>query len=94
MRDFMSYLIAGVLLVLAMDFVAPFGPSASAWPELPVKPIEQIVNRGGKGDRLLVPTAIKPQQPQKRPTMMVGCDPAISPMSVSAYANFAARCVV
>lgn len=98
MRGFASYLIAGILVVLAMDIIAPpvgLGFALGAWSAVPHDEITQSVNRAHKADRLLVPstTVGKTQSPRKPPTVMVGCDPVFSPLSASARANFAGRCV-
>ena len=100
MRGFALYLLAGILVVLAMDMVAPpigLNLSIAAWPA--VAPAEQVVDRAGKGDRLQVSRSVinrhelDQQEPANRPAVLVGCDPVFSPLSVSAQANFAGRCV-
>lgn len=100
MRGFTSYLLAGIFVVLAMDMVAPpigLNFSIAAWPA--VAPAVQVVDRAGKGDRLQVSTSVvnrnqlDQQAPAIRPVVMVGCDPVFSPLSASAQANFAGRCV-
>lgn len=98
MRGFASYLVAGILIVLALDFIAPpvgLGVTLGAWPALDHHSVVQSVNRIHKADRLFVPTTTvgKQQSPPKSPTVMVGCDPVFSPLSASARANFPGRCV-
>ncbi|MBI2716387.1 MAG: hypothetical protein HYX37_18350 [Rhizobiales bacterium] len=97
MRGFASYLLAGILVVVAMDFIAPpigLGLPVGAWPTVEQGSLVQSVNRGNKGDRLSVPTAVdKSQAPRKSPTVLVGCDPVFSPLSASARANVARHCV-
>ena len=97
MRGFASYLLAGVVVVLALDFVAPpigLGMAVGAWPAAPVTTI-QAVNRTNKADRMPLPTAIqKREAPRKSPALLAGCDPVFSPLSASAQANFAGRCLV
>ena len=97
MRGFASYLLAGVVVVLALDFIAPptgLGMAVGAWPAAPM-PVIQAVNRTGKADRMPLPAAIqKRETPRKSPAMLAGCDPVFSPLSASARANFAGRCSV
>jgi len=93
MRDLVSCFAAGALAMLAVVMIAQPGdantPNLVSAPNAPM----QTVDRSNKGDRLTPPTAVKPAAPQERPRMMTGCDPAFSPLSVSAQNNFAARCV-
>jgi hypothetical protein len=98
MRGFALYLVAGTLVVLAMDLIAPpvgLGLAVGAWPAVEQDSIVQSVNRSNKADRLLVPTTTvgKQQSPPKSPAVMVGCDPVFSPLSASASANVSGRCV-
>lgn len=98
MRGIASYLLAGVFVVLALDIVAPpagfgfspVGASPSAVDNVPL----QSVDRSNKGDRIPVTTIGKnsPAQ-QKSQKMLAGCDPAFSPLSAQARANFARSCV-
>ncbi len=97
MRGFASYLMAGILAVVAIDLIAPpvgIGLPVGAWPTVENESLVQSVNRSHKGDRLNVPPAVgKLQAPRKSPTVMVGCDPVFSPLSASAHANFSRSCV-
>src|SRR5471032_323825 len=97
MRGFASYLVAGVLVVTAMDFIAPpvgLGLALGAWPVVDQGQLIQSVIRTHKSDRLDGPSRVGSQQaPKKSPKMLVGCDPVFSPLSASAKANFAGRCV-
>ena len=97
MRGFASYLLAGILAVLALDVMAPpvgLGLAVGAWPAVQHEKIIQIVDRTHKGDRLVTPTADGKRPVQiKPPGVMVGCEPAFSPLSASARANFSGRCV-
>jgi hypothetical protein len=98
MRGFASYVVAGILVVLAMDFIAPpvgAGLAVGAWPAVDRGAVVQSVDRTGKSDRLTVPmtTFGKQQVPRNLPTMLVGCDPVFSRLSASAHANFAGRCI-
>ncbi len=97
MRGLASYLLAGILVVLAMDMVSPpvgIGLSFGAWPAVEAAPLAQVVDRAGKGDRLRTSTTVsKRQELQTPPAVLIGCDPAFSPLSASAQANFSGRCV-
>ncbi len=97
MRGFATYLLAGILVVVAMDFIAPpvgLGLSVETWPTVEPGSLLQSVNRSNKGDRLNVPVAIdKSHAPRQSPTVLVGCDPVFSPLSASARANVSRHCV-
>jgi hypothetical protein len=54
--------------------------------------IVQSVNRTHKGDRLN-PSATGKSQQNNSPTILVGCDPVISPLTATASANFPGFCV-
>lgn len=83
-----------------------YGFSLSAWPNLQVSDVETSVNRVTKSDRLSTETpsegfvTVIAKQPvntvstqsTKPEKMLTGCEPSFSPLSVSAYANFARRC--
>lgn len=100
MRGVASYVIAGVLVGVAFNFVAqplglgmsPVAATQSATNDAPL----QSVDRANKGDRAAFITVGKsqptPQPEQPSPKMLTGCDPAFSPLSVSARANFARSC--
>jgi hypothetical protein len=92
MRGFASYVMASILVVLALDFVAPPVGLGLAIASGPGVDQSQTVVRSHKGDRLSVPAA-SGKTPSKSPTVLVGCDPAFSPLSASAQANFSARCI-
>jgi hypothetical protein len=95
MRGFISCLTGGVLVLLAAGLIVPpagFGSSiaavSSTGQALPV----QSVDRTNKADR--IPTSSRAgKQPEKTRPVLVGCDPVFSPLSASAQANFAGRCV-
>lgn len=97
MRGLASYLLAGMLVVLAMDFVAPsagLGLAVRAAPVAELSATTQIVDRAHKGDRLSLPASAGEQKtPEQPPAVMIGCDPAFSPLSASARANISGRCV-
>jgi len=97
MRGFASYLFLGVLAVLAMDFIAPpvgIGMGVSSWPAFDEAGTRVVVNRSAKGDRLPIPeiTVRKPAAPEGQP-VLIGCEPAFSPLSVSARLNYPGRCM-
>jgi hypothetical protein len=95
MRGLAAYVLAGILTALALDFVAPpvgLGMAVGA-PPAHVRPT-QVVDRTHKGDRLRLPAEIgKQQAPISSPGVMIGCDPAYSPLLASARANIAGRCI-
>ena len=97
MRGFAAYLVAGFMVVLAMDFIAPpagRGLALGAWRSIDPGSVAQTVVRARKSDRLNGPAAVgKLPVPQKAPTTLVGCDPVFSPLSTSAKANSAGRCL-
>ncbi len=95
MRGFMSYILAGILVAIAMAFIAPLaGLSLSVGARSTVERgyAVQSVNRAHKGDRLMLPAAAdQPQLPVKSPaikspTVLVGCEPVFSALSASAHA--------
>ena len=96
MRGFVSYLVAGILMVLTLGMIAqlvalsPVGAS----PAVSNGGTLQVVDRTNKGDR--VPATIvskqKPEAPRP-PALLAGCDPAFSPLAASARANFARSCI-
>ena len=100
MRRVVSYSVAVLFLATAIGvlvplfgFGLPFGASATVEPGGPV----QSVNRAHKANRL-VPVSAEKRQPTPAPThrpgtIMVGCDPAFSPLAASAQANFSSRCI-
>ncbi|HMJ41774.1 MAG TPA: hypothetical protein VK522_05780 [Pseudolabrys sp.] len=97
MRGFVSYLIAGILVVLALGMIAPLvalSPVGASPAVSNSNGTLQFVDRTNKGDRVPVTTVSK-QKPEtpRPPTLLVGCDPAFSPLAVSARANFARSCI-
>jgi hypothetical protein len=97
MRGFAAYLLAGILVVLAMDFVAPpvgLGLAVRATPVAELDATMQFVDRTHKGDRLSLPASVGEQQtPEPPPPIMIGCDPPFSRLLASARANVSGRCV-
>jgi hypothetical protein len=98
-----SYLIGGLAIVAIMAGVLPAAQGVASTKEIPVVQ----VNRGVKGDRLVVPHTIavkkmpletardinKNPEPKNQPRIMDGCDPLFSPVTVPALAHIAGRCV-
>jgi len=100
MRGFAAGLVAGAMMMAATTLVASpaifdlaAGAQATSGQGAPM----QWVDRTHKGDRLTGRIPFLPQQPpaRKPERILTGCEPAISPLSVSARAgNFPRRCVV
>jgi len=97
MRGFMSYILASLVVLVAIDAMAPpagLGLAIGTWPSLDRNTAEQAVDRTHKGDRLQLPTANSGRMsPPRAPTMLIGCEPVFSSLSASSRANFAGRCV-
>jgi len=97
MRSFMSYIFAGVVVVVAMDVIAPpagLGLAIGTWPKVDGNAAVQMVDRTHKGDRLQVPVAnSRRPSPPRVPATLIGCEPVFSSLSASSSANFAGRCV-
>jgi len=97
MRGFISYVLAGLVVIVAMDAMAPpagLGLAIGTWPSMDRSMDEQVVDRAHKGDRLQVPTVNGGRvSPSSTPAMLVGCEPVFSSLSASSRANFAGRCV-
>lgn len=107
MRSLASYVLAALVIGMALDFIAPAASVVDAsnrWPSLDT--VTPVVNRDGKTDRLdlggntlsgktrLEKTVhdVAPAVPASRP-VLEGCDPAFSPLSASARLNYPSRCV-
>ncbi len=91
MRSSGIYLAAGILVVLAMDFIAPpagLDLNVAAGPVLERGSTIQFVDRTHKSDRLALPPAVG-----KPPAQLVGCDPVFSPLSAAARANISRHCL-
>ena len=97
MRGIPTYLMAGTLVVMAMDFVAPpvgLGLAVRATPVAEHSATKQFVDRTHKGDRLSLPASVGEQQtPEPPPAAMIGCDPPFSRLLASARANVSGRCI-
>ena len=97
MRNIVSYILAGALVVLLLDVVAPpvgLGFGAAAWPSVKKQgPAPQIVDRTHKSDRLLVPNATGRSLTPPAAPVLVGCDPVFSALSKDKHANYPGRCL-
>ncbi len=96
MRAFSSYLAIGGLGALAMGTVtvAGLGLTVGARPVVEGGIAVQHVDRTHKTDRLEVRKIFNDQPVPERDfgVVPVGCDPAFSPLSFPAKANFSGRC--
>ncbi len=92
MRGLAPYLLSGFVVVIALDFLAPPSGRLSA---ATLSNTAQSVNRANKADRIPLPVATvgKRLGPNKAPAILAGCEPVFSPLSASARANFAGRCL-
>ncbi len=97
MRGFLSYSLAGLVLLVAMDAIAPpagLGLAIGTWPSVDGSTAELVVDRTHKGDRLQAPLANSGRtSPSSAPAMLIGCEPVFSSLSASSRANFPGRCV-
>jgi hypothetical protein len=95
MRGFLSYSLAGLVVLVAMDAPpAGLGLAIGTWPSTDGSTTEQVVDRTHKGDRLQVPLANSGRtSPSSAPAMLIGCEPVFSSLSASSRANFPGRCV-
>jgi hypothetical protein len=97
MRTIFSYILAGALVLLLLDVIAPpagFGLGLAAWPSVDQNGLSsQIVDRTRKSDRLQVPKASGRQITPKAAPVLVGCEPVFSALSKDKQANFPGRCL-
>lgn len=96
MRNFVAYLFAGSVAVLAIGAVVPSAGRGwvGASPSLSDSFAGQVVDRTMKGDRLRVPlTTGRRNLPPSTPKVLVGCEPVFSSLSASSRANFSGRCL-
>jgi hypothetical protein len=97
MRGFISYILAGIVVLVAMDAIAPpagLGLAIGKWPSVDGNVAEQVVDRTHKGDRLQVPMAKGGRtSPSLAPEMLIGCEPVFSSLSASSRINFPGRCI-
>lgn len=96
MRGFYLSVFAGVLVLLAIDVLAPpagLGVPVIAWTAVDQGAMPQVVNRSHKSDRLQQPAITGRRRQPAAPAMPVGCEPVFSALSSSAYANYPGRCL-
>ena len=98
MRGFLSYTLAAIIVVVALDavaFLADLGVAISARPTIVEENgLSEVVDRTHKADRLQLPLANgRRVSPPRQPAVMVGCEPVFSTLSASSRVNFAGRCV-
>lgn len=98
MRNIISYVLAGALVTLLLDVIAPpagWGFGAAAWPSVERQGLApQIIDRTHKSDRLLTPKASGRRLPPPAGPVLVGCDPVFSALSRDKQANYPGRCLV
>lgn len=99
MRGFVPYVAAAFCAAILADVTAPpAAPGRSAFGNPAPQSdsfhyYRQSVDRTHKSDRLDArPTFGKRQAPSKPAPIMIGCDPAFSPLSGATSANFPGRC--
>ena len=106
MHSLASYFIGGLAVLLAADYLTPpsrtmldtraSAPANTVAGSIAPAPPTTIVDRTNKGDRLIVNNnAVRSPRstPARVPKVMVGCDPAFSPLAVSARLNYPSRCL-
>ena len=96
MRGFAGYLLIGVLAALAMGLVtvAGVGLAVGARPMPERGAIIQHVDRTHKGDRLDLHRTVGNRPATNQPmAVLVGCEPAFSPLVASSRQNISGRCV-
>jgi hypothetical protein len=97
MRNFLSFILAGTLVVLLLDVVATpvgLGLGVAGWPSVDGQAVPQMVNRTHKSDRLSVPRASGRRLIPPKAPVLVGCEPVFSALSREKQANFPGRCLV
>ena len=94
MRNFLSYTLAGTLVVLLLDVIAPpVGFGFGLWLPVDGQTIPQVVDRTHKSDRLPVPRATGRRTTPTNAPLLVGCEPVFSALSKEKQANFPGRCL-
>ena len=97
------HLIGGLAFVAAMIVALPFAQGIGATATARQLPVTHV-NRAAKGDKLAPPFSIfikvktpaarRPAAPTARDeTLMDGCEPAFSPVTVPSMAHIAGRCI-
>jgi hypothetical protein len=97
MRSIFSYILAGGLVVLLLDVIAPpagFGFGVAARPSVEGPGLaSQTVDRTRKSDRLQIPNASGRRLTPPAAPLLVGCDPVFSALSKEKQANYPGRCL-
>jgi len=96
MRNFLSYVSAGALVVLLLDVIAPpvgWGLGLAAWPPVDGQTIPQVVDRTHKSDRFPLPRATGRGTTPPDAPVLVGCEPVFSALSKEKQADFLGRCL-
>lgn len=98
MRVLVSYLSASAAAAFIVALLLPPGSQGQAVDSRSTRPsgaAPHFVNRSAKSDRLdIAVTTIDKRPPMRMPDIiLVGCDPAFSPLA-AADANFPSRCDV
>jgi hypothetical protein len=96
MRNFVSYVLASIFVVLLFAVITPagFGLGVAARPSVQGHVMApQIVDRARKSDRLAVPKASGRQLTPPAAPVLVGCDPVFSALSKEKHANYPGRCL-
>lgn len=86
--------VLGVMAGLGLGFSAPVvsAVAVQAWPAAAMGQGLQSVDRTHKGDRLDVPMTRVGKRPVQTPKVLIGCEPAASPLAGSARAAIPGRC--
>ena len=96
MRGLVPCMLASIVVVVALDIVAPpvgLGIAGVAQPATSMREPAQTVDRTRKGDRLRLPKTNEGQNPPGAPSMPIGCEAAFSSLSGGARSNFPGRCL-
>jgi hypothetical protein len=96
MRGFLPYILTSIVVVVAMDVVAPqvgLGFVGVTQPATEINQPWQTVDRTRKGDRLKVPNVNGRETPSGKPAMPIGCEAAFSSLTSDARVNFPGRCL-
>lgn len=83
----------GLGVGFGLSFSAPVlgALAVQAWPIVPAGQQLQQIDRTHKGDRLDIPTTRIGKRPVEAPKVLIGCEPAASPLAGSTAA-MAGRC--
>ena len=97
MRNFVSYVLVSLFVVLLLAVISPlagFGLGVAARPSVQGQAMTpQIVDRARKSDRMPVPKASGRRLTPPAAPVLVGCDPVFSALSKERHANYPGRCL-